>query len=85
MRLSVRLFSLLKAECRQQRIPTGVVDAFTEPVCPNQNRDLEYNGIARQMHLHKMEIDCSYICKSLYDLADSCQFCIEFHEDIMTS
>lgn len=39
--------SAMLVECKEKKIPTSLVNAFTEPVCPNQNGDLVYNSIVR--------------------------------------
>ncbi len=39
--------SAMLVECKEQKIPTSMVNAFVEPVCPNQNGDLVYNSIVR--------------------------------------
>lgn len=39
--------SAMLVECKEQKIPTSLVNAFVEPVRPNQNGDLVYNSIVR--------------------------------------
>lgn len=39
--------SAMLVECKEQKIPTSMVNAFVEPVRPNQDGDLVYNSIVR--------------------------------------
>lgn len=39
--------SAMLVECKDQKIPTSMVNAFVEPVRPNQNGDLVHNSIQR--------------------------------------
>lgn len=39
--------SAMLVECKTQKIPTSMVNAFVEPVRPNQDGDLVYNSILR--------------------------------------
>lgn len=73
--------SAMLVECKEQKIPTSMVNAFVEPVRPNQEGDLVYNSIVRlaneaDMLSRNYGLEVSrrlWFCVDKYQVTPECQ------------
>ena len=73
--------SAMLVECKQQKIPTSMVNAFVEPVRPDQNGDLVQNSIAKlaqeagvMARNYGLEVSRRlWFCVDKYDVQPDCQ------------